>query len=118
MKKLIMVIMVAVLAALPTIAQQQEWKSTSTLQGANGTYNAPITEVGALGVQEMATTTTENNAPAKAPGRLRRLPGDLNNPGSQSNESPIGDAVLPMAMMAVLFAAVLSLRRRKMMSKE
>ena len=105
-----MIIMAVALMALPTMAQEQEqWKSTSIMSGAGG-YTAPITEVGSASVGEMATTT---GSAAKAPGGPRRGFIDPSNPGSQANESPIGDAVLPVALMALTFAGVVYFRKRK-----
>ena len=108
MRKYMMIIMAVALMALPTMAQEQEqWKSTSIMSGAGG-YTAPITEVGSASVGEMATTT---GSAAKAPGGPRRgfdIAGDT-PPGP----SPIGDAVLPLALMAMAFAGVVYFRKRK-----
>ena len=117
MKRIVMIIMAVALIALPTMAEIQEWKSTSVLQGASGTYQAPITEVGAVGVQDMATTT-ENYTPAQAPGRpgsIRRGFEDNNDVGPVQEGSPIGDAVLPLTLMALAFCVVIYFRRRKAM---
>lgn len=111
-----MIIMAVALVALPTMAEIEGWRSTSVLQGASGTYQAPITEVGAVGVQEMATTT-DDYSPAQAPGARRmgesgRNPGDVS---TGSTQSPIGDAVLPLTLMALAFCVVIYFRRRKAM---
>lgn len=109
MRKYMMIIMAVALMALPTMAQEQEqWKSTSIMSGAGG-YTAPITEVGSSSVGQMATTT---GSAAKAPGGPRRekIEGADNDPSSQS---PIGDAVLPLVLMALTFAGVVYLRRRQ-----
>ena len=107
-KRIVMILMAVALMALPTMAQEQEqWKSTSIMSGAGG-YTAPITEVGSASVGEMATTT---GSAAKAPGGPRRgfdIAGDT-PPGP----SPIGDAVLPLALMAMAFAGVVYFRKRK-----
>ncbi len=108
-KRIVMMIMAVALLALPTMAQQQEqWKSTSIMSGAGG-YTAPITEVGATSAGQMATTTS---SPAKAPGGPRR---DKISGGEygQSDQSPVGDAVLPMTLMALLFGGAIYLRRRQ-----
>mgnify|MGYP006935987620 CR=1 FL=1 len=107
-KRIVMMIMAVALLALPTMAQQQEqWKSTSIMSGAGG-YTAPITEVGATSTGQMATTTS---SPAKAPGGPRR--DFYHGPESgQDTESPVGDAVLPMTLMALLFGGYVALRRR------
>lgn len=105
-EKIIMIIMAVALFALPAMAQQQEWKSTSSMQG-TGSYVAPVTAVGATSVEDMATTTSS----AKAPGGPRRgfyTPGE----SGQSEGSPIGDAVLPLLFLSLAFCGVIYLRRR------
>ena len=117
-RMIIMVVGVLMVCLLPMAAfAQQEWQSTSTMQTSGSVYSSRVTEVGATVVEPQATTTA-NYAPSR-PGQPRRDIGNNQDPGhTNDNGSPLGDAVLPLAMMAVLFAAVLSLRRRKMMSKE
>lgn len=112
MKKIIMIIMAVALIALPTMAQQQEWKSTSTMQGTGSSYAPQISAVGATTVSEMATTT-ESYSPAKVgPRRSKDDPGEVEpfiDPGS-----PIGDAVLPLLFMALAFAGVVYYRRKRL----
>ena len=105
-----MIIMAVALIALPTMAQ--DWQSTSTLQGSGSSYSPQVTGVGATGVENLATTT-ESYSPAKAPSGPRRLPGDLSNPGSQSSEFPLGDAVLPMLAFALMFCGYVAVRRKR-----
>ena len=110
-KNFIMIIMAVALIALPTMAQQQEWKSTSTMQGTGSSYSPQVTSVGATTVGEMATTT-ESYSPAKAPGPRR----DFYKPdsgGDHDEESPIGDAVLPMLLCAAVFCGFIALRRKR-----
>ena len=126
-KLVIMMIMAVALIALPTMAQQQEWKSTSAMQGTGSSYAPQINAVGATSSTEMATTT-ESYSPAKAPGGPRRVetPGGgssgeggtgHNNPGTGGYDSPIGDSVLPLLFLSLAFSAFLSLRRRKALSR-
>jgi hypothetical protein len=108
MRKYMMIIMAVALMALPTMAQEQEqWKSTSIMSGAGG-YTAPITEVGSSSVGQMATTT---GSPAKAPGGPRKSL--IGGPEDKPGPSPIGDAVLPLMLMAFAFGGVVYLRRRQ-----
>ena len=111
-KRVIMIIMAVALYALPAVAQQQEWKSTSSMQG-TGSYVAPVTAVGATSVGDMATTTSS----AKAPGGPRRgfyTPGE----SGQSEGSPIGDAVLPLMLFAGAFLCMrVFLRRKRALSR-
>ena len=78
------------------------------MSGASG-YTAPITEVGSSSVGQMATTTC---SAAKAPSgpRKSKIDGADDKPSSQS---PIGDAVLPLVLMALTFAGVIYFRKRK-----
>ena len=108
-----MIIMAAALIALPTMAQ--DWQSTSAMQGTGSNYSSQVTAVGATGVSDMATTT-ESYSPAKAPSGPRR---EFGKPGEtgQSEEYPIGDAVLPLMLMAMLFAGVVCTRRKKALNR-
>ena len=118
-KNFIMIIMAVALIALPTMAQQQEWKSTSTMQGTGSSYAPQVTSVGATAVSEMATTT-ETYSPAKAPGGPRKMGESGRNPGdvsTGSTESPIGDAVVPLLFLSLAFCGVIYLRRRKALSR-
>lgn len=98
------------LVSMPTMAQ--EWESTSSMQGSGSAYSAQVTAVGATSAADMGTTTTANYSPGR-PGQVRKGFLDPNNPGNQSNESPIGDAVLPLAFMALAFAGVIYFRKRR-----
>lgn len=109
MKRIVMIIMAAALIALPTMAQ--DWQSTSAMQGSGSTYSPQVTSVGATDANSFATTTTESYSPAKAPSGPRKGFVDPSNPGSQSNEDPIGDAVLPLAFFALMMAIVIGIKR-------
>ena len=113
-KNFIMIIMAVALIALPTMAQQQEWKSTSSMQGSGSTYAPQVTSVGATTVTEMATTT-ETYSPAKV--GPRRVIEDDTDPGQLDEGSPIGDAVLPLLCLSLAFCGVIYLRRRKALSR-
>lgn len=112
MKKLFMIIMAVALIALPTMAQQQEWKSTSTMQGTGSSYAPQVTSVGATTVGEMATTT-ESYSPANAgPRRGKENPGEVGYTGEQG--SPIGDALLPLLVMSLAFGGYVAIRRKRL----
>ena len=100
-----MMIVAAALMALPATAQ--EWQSTSAMQGTGSSLTPQVTAVGATTAQEMATTTTGN--PAKAPTGPRRI--EPLTPTGDPN--PLGDAVLPLLLMAFAFCGYLYLRRKK-----
>lgn len=105
MKRIVMIIMVVALVALPTMAQNMEFRSTSTMQG-SGNYVAPVTAVG-------ATSAAESYSPAKAPGGPRRGFDNTSNPGIGNPGSPIGDALIPLTLMALAFCGVVYYRRKK-----
>ena len=110
--RIVMILMAVALIALPAMAQQQEWKSTSAMQGTGSTYSPQLTEVGASSAAEMGTTTTtETYSPSKGP---RRVIGTNPDPGHTEDESsPIGDAMLPMLLCAAAFCGVIALRRKR-----
>lgn len=109
MKKIIMIIMAVALYALPAVAQNMEFRSTSTMQG-TGNYVAPVTAVG-------ATSAASTYSPAQAPSGPRKDIITPGNPGNQSNDSPIGDALIPLMGMAVAFCGVIYYRRKKALSR-
>ena len=111
-KRIIMMIMGVALMALPIMAQQQEWKSTSAMQTSGSSYTPQVNAVGATGVSEMATTTsssTPNNGP-----RRMKMDDDFapNQEGGEPGGSPIGDAVLPLLLCAGAFLILRAARRR------
>ena len=118
-KRIIMIIMAAALVALPTMAQQQEWKSTSPMmQNGGSVYSSHVTPVGSAAVPAMATTT-ESYSPSKAPasgGPHKSI--EYNQEFEDNDEgSPVGSPVLPLMVMAVLFAGVVYMRRKRLTAK-
>jgi len=109
MRKLVMIIMAVALIALPTMAQ--DWQSTSAMQGSGSNYAPQVTAVGATSATSEATTT-ESYSPASGPHRARKDFVDPSNPGNQSTEFPMGDAVLPLLFMSLAFAGVIYFRKR------
>lgn len=112
--RIVMILMAVALIALPTMAQQQEWQSTSAMQTSGSNYTPQINAIGAESAQPMATTTSTSYTPANTPGgphRSKDNPGEVEpfiDPGS-----PIGDAMVPLMLMAMLFAGVVYTRRKK-----
>ena len=115
MKKfVIMMIMGVALIALPTMAQQQEWQSTSTMQTSGSSYSSQVTAVGATGVTEMATTTTSSGSgTTSSPHKAKRDFEPVVETEEGDEGSPIGDAVLPLMLMAAVFCGVIALRRKR-----
>lgn len=99
--------------ALPTMAQQQEWQSTSAMQTSGSNYTPQINAIGAESANQMATTTTTNTYTPAGPNRARRSIEDDTDPGILDPGSPIGDAMLPLMLMAVVFGGVVAFRRKR-----
>ena len=108
-----MMIMGVALIALPIMAQQQEWKSTSAMQTSGSAYTPQVNDVGATGVSEMATTTT-SSTPNNGPRRMKMDDDWGNNQeGGEPGGSPIGDAVLPLMLCALAFGMFVYFRRKR-----
>ena len=115
-KVVIMMIMGVALMALPTMAQA--WQSTSSMQGSGSAYSAQVTAVGAAEVTDMATTTNGSSGPNRRKGK-KEDPDPFgggtitDTPNPNEPGTPIGDAMLPMLLMAMLFAGVVYTRRKR-----
>ena len=121
MKKIMMIIMAVALVALPTMAQKfkehdqksVQFQSTSTMAPVNSQYSAqPM-------LNEDGTAYNPSATPAKTGGGPRKsgsLPSTPNTESAQDN-TPVGDAVLPLMLMALAFCGVIYLRRRKALSR-
>lgn len=97
---------------LPTMAQSaQEWQ-TASLPGSGSNYAPQVTAVGASVAASEATTTTETYSPTGNPGAIRR---GFDNGGEtgRSDESPVGDAVLPLLALAMVYGIWCMVYRRK-----
>lgn len=109
--RIVMIIMAVALIALPAMAQQQEWQSTSVMQGSGSSYSSQVTAVGASEVTVMGATTTESHSPARiSSGPRKTLIGGPEY--GQSDKYPIGDA-WPLALFAALFAIVITIKNLK-----
>ena len=113
MKRIIMIIMAVALIALPTMAQ--DWESTSSMQGSGSAYSSQVTAVGATQAADMGTTTSANYSPGR-PGSIRRG-FDTGGETGRSDESPIGDAVLPLMLMAFAFVGYIAIKRKRQAKK-
>ncbi|MBQ6984646.1 MAG: hypothetical protein IJQ20_06930 [Paludibacteraceae bacterium] len=94
-----------------TPIQSQQIMTTGT--NYNGTVYEPFTT--SAPSEYTASSSTESYNPAHAAGRRKGFdtPGDLN----QGDEYPIGDAMLPLLLMAVVFCGVIYLRRKRAAQK-
>lgn len=115
-RKMIWVVGMLMVCLLPSaiFAQQTEWQTTSPMiQNSKSTYQPPITDVGAtMAVSE--ATTTETYSPTRSQSTIRRS----GNWGDGLDEygqgpSPIGDAVLPLLLMAIAFVGITAIRRKR-----
>ncbi len=110
-KIMIRAVGVLIVCLLPLVAfAQQDWKSTSTMTGSGSAYMPEVTAVGATSATS-ESTTSDSHSSANAPsGRRKTL---INGPESGQGLSPIGDAVLPLMLMAFAFGGVVYFRRRR-----
>ena len=115
--RIVMILMAVALIALPTMAQQQEWQSTSAMQTSGSTYSPQVNAIGAEGAYQMATTTTTNTYNPGGPHRAKMGDDDPwgtnQDAGEKDEGSPIGDAMLPLMLMAIAFCGVMFYRRKK-----
>lgn len=114
MKKILFVLLAA-LVALPTMAQnfkeqdQQVFRSTSTLTPSGSQYSAqPM-----LNEDGTAYNPAASSGPRRA--KAEETPSTPTTPDVTDPEkiTPVGDAVLPLMLMALAFCGVIYLRRRK-----
>ena len=114
MKKIMMIVVMVAAFVLPTTAQEWQstsaFQSTSTMTGAGSSYSSNPT------INENGTA----NAPSYAPGGPHKAPTPIStedqrqkNEGGSGKDTPLGDALIPLAVMAMVFAGVIALRRRK-----
>jgi|GEM_PF-3536976 len=113
---MILVIMVAAFV-LPSMAQNYEaqqpnstFQSTSTLMGSGSSLSANPT------INENGTASAPSYSPARAGSSPRKsglLPGEPTNKDGDEGNTPIGDALLPLLLMAMLFCGVVYYRRKK-----
>lgn len=96
----------SILTDMPSSAFQ----STSAMDGSGSAYSSNPT------LDEDGTAGTPSGNPANAPSAPRKALGlpDLPEPTDDGN-LPVGDAMLPLLLMAVAFAGGMYLRRRKTM---
>ena len=125
MKKVMMIVVMVAAVALPAMAgwitgahhdatkNQETFQSTSTMQGSGSAYTAnPM-----LNEDGTAATPTET---ASGPRREKKDDDDeitIVTPGQGGSQAPIGDAVLPLMLMAVLASGGIYLRRRRAMER-
>ena len=108
-------IMVAVLTALPTMGQILSEKqvsigfqSTSVMSGSGSAYTAnPV-------LNEDGTASYDGAEGTTRIGKIRRdpaTPGTPSTPGAGGEQFPMGDAVLPLMMLAMAYMLVRRYRK-------
>lgn len=127
MKRLMMILMAAALVALPTMAQSfggkrsvendqqaaqnyittQPFRSTSAMQGSGSVYSANPT----VSADGSAYSPISSDMPNRGI-RKSTLPGEPDEKDDKDN-TPIGDAVLPLMLMALAYLGVRFFRARK-----
>ena len=119
MKKIMMIVVMVAAVVLPTMAQQfrtsdqpqTEFQSTSTMQTSGSAYaSQPMLNADGTAYNPAAAVTPMPDGP-------RKSFGDNQDPGYKDSASPIGDAVLPLTLMALAFAGLMYLRRRKAVNR-
>ena len=119
------VLIVAVLSVVTSVATAQTFGTVSAEQTAiqsqqimnGGAYNGTVYEpFGSTTPSEQSTVGSSQNGPAHSPGPRRDF-GKPDDPGHQSDDSPIGDAVWPMLLCAAAFCGVIALRRKRSAEK-
>ena len=127
MKKVMMIVVMVAAVALPAMAgwitgahhdatkTQETFQSTSTMQGSGSAYtaNPVLNEDGTAAAPSEAASGPRR---AKTDVTLPDIPVIQEEPDPEA-KVPIGDAVLPLMLMAVAFGGVVYLRRRKAMER-
>jgi len=90
-------------------APSATFQSTSSMPGSGSEYSSNPT----LNVDGTAAYQGEANSSPKTNHQPRRAKKDENNPVIDGGDNPIGDAVLPLLLMAMLFAGVVYTRRKR-----
>ena len=101
----------ALMACLVSAQAQnaQEWQ-TSTMVGSGSAYSPQVTAVGATTVTTTVTTTESYSPASSGP---RRVIGTNPDGGEGSEDSPIGDAMLPLLALAMVYGVGCMVYRRK-----
>ena len=124
MKKRIMIWIMVAVVALPAMAQtfgEQQmtvgFQSTSVMTGSGSAYSAsPV-----LNSDGTASLNSASSGPRRAkmdgpdvPG----VPGSPSTPGAgkEENQFPLGDAAVPMLLMAFVFTGITYIRRKQPMA--
>ncbi|MBR0195926.1 MAG: hypothetical protein IJQ32_06800 [Paludibacteraceae bacterium] len=89
---------------MSTAMPSASFRSTSTMTASGSTY-ASQPMLGADGMASIGETYTSSPAPSG--------PRKIVTPGNSGTQQPIGDALIPLLLMVMVYATYLLLRRRK-----
>ena len=89
---------------MSTTVPSASFQSTSTMTASGSSYSSQPT-IGSDGVATMGETYTSSQ-PASGPRRIV-------TPGNGGTQQPIGDALIPLFLMVMVYATSLLRRRRK-----
>lgn len=89
---------------MSTAMPSASFRSTSTMTASGSTY-ASQPMLGADGMASIGETYTSSPAPGG--------PRKIVTPGNSGTQQPIGDALIPLLLMVMVYATSVLLRRRK-----
>ena len=114
--RIMMILMAVALIALPTMAQDQ-WQSTSSLPTSGSSYTPQVTPVGAQAPVQQGSVGAAYS-PSEQPTGPRKM-GNFGTPADTESdpESPLGDGLIPLTLLALAYAAVMSFRKRKALNR-
>ena len=99
--------------------KQQDWQSTSTMQMSGSAYTSQVKEVGATTVVDAPISAVSSNPKA---GRGIRMTDygeneEINKEDNQDPQFPLGDAVLPLMLMALAYCGIVFFRRKRALNR-
>ena len=119
MKRVMMIMVLGALIAYLVPAQAQTFQNPNAQQNQNqqmvqtgARYTGTVYEPFSESVPSEQSAVGASYSPGR-PGHIRTDIGSNQDGGEGSNDSPIGDAVLPLLLMAVAFGGVIALRRKR-----
>ena len=122
-KLVLLMILAAALMALPALAQNfgsqsadqpnASFQSTSTMTGSGSSYSAnpTLNSDGTAAYSNASYSSSQNSGPRRAK-HSTDSPGEVDNTVDKEN-SPLGDALLPLLFMSLAFCGYIYLRRKR-----
>jgi len=113
--RIIMILMAVALIALPAMAQQDQWQSTSSLPSSGSSYAPQVTPVGAQAPIQQSPAGAPYT-PAITGGPNRSIEGVVETEEGDEG-SPLGDGLIPLTLLALAYGAVIAFRKRKALNR-